>query len=77
MIPRYALFWNFMQRTIILPKHEVGTVQTNARKISVGRPEGQTSWERRCRWKKKEIKMDISGTGREDMPFFLSGLRKR
>jgi hypothetical protein len=72
MILRYALFWDFMQRMMILPKHEAGTVQINARKISVGRHVGQTSWDRRCSWK-KEIKMDISGTWREDMQFFLSG----
>ena len=57
-----------MQRVIILSKHEVGTVHINARKISVGRPEGQTSWERRSRWK-NWIKMDIRRNGEDDMRF--------
>jgi len=52
MTLRCALFWDFMQCMIILPEHEVGTVHINARKISFGRPKGQTSWERRSRWKK-------------------------
>jgi len=52
MTLRCALFWDFV---IILAKHEVGTVHINARKISVGRPEGQTSWEMRSRWKNKKI----------------------
>jgi len=68
MTLRCALFRDFMQRVIILSKHEVGTVHINARKISVGRPEGQTSWERRSRWK-NWIKMDIRRNGEDDMRF--------
>jgi len=54
MALRWVLFWDFTQRMIILPEREVGTAHRNARKILVGRPEGQTSGERTGRWKETD-----------------------
>jgi len=45
MTLRCALFWDFMQCMIILPEHEVGTVQKMHAKYQVidlkGRPHGR------------------------------------